>query len=190
MRWIGLPARVAGLVGCFSLVFLLDAARGDEEKELREGLLKLVTALEKKDDAAAKKLAGELAKKYEADLVMFMHTERSKGGLGVGLKPDEVKPDGLEKKVIALSKKALPQDQLDGEAAALTQMAYRLAAIAEVTAAQVPDMDKKVWADSAAAYKTGSLELAEGAKAKKPDMVLQAAKKIDASCLKCHDTFR
>lgn len=190
MRWMGLPALVAGLVGCFTLVILIDAARGDEEKELREGLLKMVAAMEKKDDAEVKKLAAELAKKFESESIMFMHAERSKGGLGVGLKPDEAKPDGLEKKVIALSKKALPQDQLDGEASALTQMGFRMAAIAEVTAIQVPDKDKKIWADSSAAYKAGGLELAEGAKAKKPDMVFQAAKKIDASCLKCHDTFR
>jgi hypothetical protein len=191
MRSTGWPALFAGLVASFTLLVLADAGRSDdEEKELREGLVKLATALEKKDDATAKKLAGELAKKFGTDSVMYMHAERAKGGLGVGDKADAAKPDGIEKKVIVLSKKALADDQLNAEAEALTQMGWRLAAIAEVTAAHAPDKDRKVWVDSTAEYKAAGVELAEAARAKKADMILKAAKKADASCLKCHDTFR
>lgn len=191
MQWNGWPALLAGLLGCFTCIVLVDAGRGaDEEKELREGLVKLAAYLEKKDDAEAKKLVGELAKKYDMEALMAMHTERSKGGLGVGSKPDLVKPDSIEKKVVALARKPLPPDQLNNEADALTQMGYQMAAIAEMTTALAPEKNKKAWLDAAADYKVTALQLAEVAKAKKADDIQKAARKADSICLKCHDTIR
>jgi hypothetical protein len=186
-RW---PAALAGLIAFFLLAGLVESGRGDEEKELREGLIKLAAAIEKKDDGEARKLVGDLSKKFDLEALMYMHQERSKGGLGLSLKPDEAKPDGIEKKVVALARKPLPPEQLNAEADALVHMGYRMAAIAEMTTALAPEKNKKAWLDAAADYKAGSLQLAEGSKAKKPDLVQQAAKKVDAICLKCHDTIR
>jgi hypothetical protein len=196
MRFLGRPALVAALLASFALLLLINSGRGaDEEKELREGLVKLAAAIEKKDDEAAKKLVSDLAKKFDMEAIMFMHAERSKGGVGVGSKPDEAKPDGIEKKVVALAKKPLPPDQLSSEADALAQMGYRMAALADLTLARAPQKDeaakkRKDWLDWAAGYRAASLSLVEAAQAKKPDLVHQAAKKADATCTRCHDTFK
>lgn len=196
MRFMAWPALFAGCMG-FAFLVLGGSGRSadDGEKELRDGLAKLAVALEKKDEAEAKKLVADLAKKFDMEAIMFMHAERSKGGLGVSLKPDEAKPDGIEKKVVALAKKPMPPDQLNAEAEALAQMGFRMAAIAEVTLARAPEKDeggkkRKDWLDQAAGYRTASLQLAEGAQAKKSEAVQQAAKKADATCARCHDVFK
>src|SRR5262245_2204256 len=72
MRFMGWPALVAGSLGLLFLVLSGSSRSADDaEKELREGLAKLAVLIEKKDEAGAKKLVEELAKKFDMESIMF-----------------------------------------------------------------------------------------------------------------------
>lgn len=167
----------------------------DADKDLQEAVLKISGALEKKEAAEAKKQASALAKKTDMEAVMHLFTPRTKGGLGIGPKPDEVKPDGIEKKLQDLIKNPPAGAQLAGEAAALQRMGVDMAAICEVVTALVPDKGdaakkKKEWLAMTAELREAGLELAAAAKDKKVGPLFQAARKAHASCEKCHEVFR
>ena len=192
-RWL-----VAGLVVGMGIVAGSGpSTAADADKELQEAVRKIGSAIEKKDAAEAKKQAAALAKKTDTDMESVMHlfSPRLKGGLGVGPKADEVKPDGIEKKLQEMVKKPLAQDQLEGEAAALQQMGVDMAAICEVVTVLVPDKGdaakkKKEWVAMTAELREAGLQLAAAAKDKKADPLHQAVRKAHASCEKCHEVFR
>ena len=190
-RWL-----VVGLVvGIVAVAGSGPSTAADADKELQDAILKISGALEKKDEADAKKLAAALAKKTDSEAVMHLFSPRAKGGLGVGPKPNAVTPDGIEKKLQDMVKKPLAQAQLDGEAAALQQMGVDMAAISEVTIALVPEKGdaakkKKEWIAMASELRDAGLQLAAAAKDKKADPLHQAVRKAHATCEKCHEAFR
>src|SRR5262245_15816196 len=91
-------ARILGLGVAVVFGFSFVNAADDEDKEVKEAILKLAAAVEKNDEAAAKKLVNEI-KKHELEHVMNLMKPPGKGGLPV------VK-EGIEIKLNALSKKA------------------------------------------------------------------------------------
>src|SRR5207248_8523300 len=111
---------------------------------LRAIVQKIADAIEKKDSAQAKTLAEELAK-GDLEEVMHLMSKRDPGGkakvFGVGKKPNTVTPDGIEAKIQNLGKTPKAQTVIDKEAADLVEMAYRVAAIAEVAHAKPPEKD-------------------------------------------------
>jgi hypothetical protein len=191
-------ARVLGLViavALFTLSFLTSRGSGAaDDKDLKDTILKLANALEKNDPAASKKLVDQLK---EADLgdIMVKFKLRSKGGLGVGPKPDAVKPDGIEDKLRALGKKT-DKKELTNHSADFAQMAYVMAAVAEVAGQMCPveqktgDKDPKEWKQWVEEVKTGSRTLAAAAKAQDAEKVKVTAQKIYAACNDCHGKFR
>lgn len=167
-----------------------------DSKELIGDVKKVSDLFEKKDNAGAKKAAEEFAKKkLGMDDLMHLFALRTKGGIGVGHKAGAVTPDGLEKKVMELAKKAMPEKQLADESQALAEMGYSIAALSEIAVAMAPAKDdgkkkKKDWITWSEEMRDASLALATAAKDKKPDDLRKAAKKTDDACVKCHDVFR
>src|SRR5262249_24615692 len=76
---------------------LVEAA--EDEKDGKAAVLKLADAVAKNDDATVKKLVDEL-KKQDLEEIMYTMKPPMKKGLDVGVK------EGIETKIIALSKKA------------------------------------------------------------------------------------
>src|SRR5262245_23827590 len=125
----------------------------DDDKEIRDALLKIAAAIKSGGEAGAKKQAAALAKKIEEinevmDYMSSRKFDKKKkkyvGGLGVGEKPGTIEPDGIELMVIHLDEKGLG-DALAKEKPALKQMTYVIAAISEVAIAKgwSPNKGKK-----------------------------------------------
>src|SRR6516164_6728785 len=90
-----------------------DAADIKEAAKATDALKKLVEAIEAGKEKDIPKLADELNKKTDLKHIMWSaYKPREKGGLGVGAKPGTIRPDGIEAKIISMSKKPLPANQL------------------------------------------------------------------------------
>ncbi|HLJ91910.1 MAG TPA: hypothetical protein VKU02_01825 [Gemmataceae bacterium] len=174
-------------------------AAADDKADLRSVVQKIADALEKNDSDQAKKLAQEVAKGHDVEDVMHLMSKRDPQGkakvFGVGKKPGAISPDGIEAKIQNMGKKPLPPTQMDKEAADLTEMAYRVAAIAEVAHAKPPEKDepkkkKKDWLDWSDSMKKKALALAESTKAKKPADARKAVADLNSTCNECHGVFR
>jgi hypothetical protein len=156
----------------------------------------IAAAFAKGDEATAKKGADALAGKIdELGDVMDLMKPRKKGkvGLGVGKTPGQIIPDGIEMKLIDLDKNALTKGQLDKEAPALVEMAYRAAAITQVALAKPADAAKgkeKAWNDYAVNTRKSLVEFAKVVKGGDPGAVQKAANKVVAGCNGCHGDFR
>jgi hypothetical protein len=183
----------------FALWAIAGRIHADDAGNVRAEVQKAAKALSTGDDAAAAKIAGDIAKSVEQlEDVMNLMARRQptgKGGLGVGDTPGSISPDGIEAKVQNLSKKPLPAQQLDKESEALTEMAYRVEAISEVAKAKAPEKDegakkKKDYLEWAGDMKKAAQELAAAAKAKDPQKVKAAAATLNNACNNCHGVFR
>jgi len=189
---LGLATLGAGLY----LVVQTTLAGGDEK--FKTAILKVTDAVKKGDKDGAAKLAQSTAKEMEylEDIMHFLK-QRAKGGLGVGDKTGDVFPDGIEAKLLAMSRDAPSAVKLAKEAKALEEMGYRLAAIGEITLAAAPKSDagakkKADWIRWSNDMRTESLALAKALQASPPAPadVKAAAEKINASCNNCHAIFR
>jgi hypothetical protein len=168
---------------------------GDEQeaKEAQQGLLKLT----KMNGDAAKtqaKAIADAARKAAggADeglkFVMRANKAKAKGGVGVG-----PQGEGIELKIIALSKRVSPDDAAQSED--LGKIADISKAIAEVAVYYTPKTgvagkDPKDWTKFTDEMKRGSEELAKAAKGGKAPEIKMAASDLNASCTNCHSTFR
>jgi hypothetical protein len=123
---------------------------------------------------------------------------RAKKGLGVGDKPNMVKPDGIELKTQALGdmkNKPLTKKQIDVESMDIKRMALITAAIADVTLAAAPKKDVgklkvKDWIKWSEEMRDASVKLAEAAEKKDGKLLQVTARTLDASCTSCHEVFR
>jgi hypothetical protein len=198
--WTALAVMVVLGVGLLVAVKTGCAADDDKkEKEARDTVVKIAADLEgnKQDDAVKK--ARDLAKMLEdVEFAMNVMKPREDGGLGFGAKPGkDPKEDGIEPKVQALAKDPLSKEELAAQAPDIVKMAYTIAAVSHVAQAKgMPEdakkgkpADWKKWSES---MSKDALELAELAKAKRttPAQLHAAAKKLDGTCTKCHDTFK
>ena len=163
-------------------------------KAARDAVLGMAGLVERKDYAALKQRAGAVAKSIDGlDDVMNLLKARARGGLGLGDTPGAVTPDGMEAKVVNLSKRPLAQAQLAKESKELIRLAYVNAAIAQVSEARTDadgSKDPKAWQKWSVDMRQASLELADAAQAMDPARVKAAAKKLNTSCTECHDKFR
>ncbi len=186
------------VAGALLLALGVWSIAAEDAAGLRGEVQKVADALGKGDAEQAKKTAAEVAKSSELEEVMSLMQPRranaKKPVFGVGTKPGAVTPDGIEAKVIALSKKVDPR-QLDKESAALAEMALRVQAIAEIATAKAPEKDegqkkKKDWMEWAGEMKKSAMELGEAAKEKHAPQVKAAAAKLNSACNNCHGVFR
>ncbi|OAI45601.1 hypothetical protein AYO44_12725 [Planctomycetaceae bacterium SCGC AG-212-F19] len=190
-----MTTRIIGITTLALMMSLLAAATAADPKAIGSEVQQVATALEKNQADQAKKLVGDLARKYDPDDVMNLFKLRTKGGFGVGPQPGAIEPDGMERKLTELAKQLLPAKQLAEEAAVLSRMAYQATAVAQILSAQNPPKDfkgnKKQWGDWSGEFSKAALELAAAAKDKNAEGVRKAAGKLDrsadaSSCNKCH----
>jgi cytochrome c556 len=196
---------VLGLSICLlSSVMMVRAADDDDDdkediakaKKLADPLKKLIEAVEKGD--GVDKAAKDLDKAATAELKPIMwaaYKTREKGGLGVGPKAGAITPDGVEAKMISMSKKPMTATQLDKESADLIRLATVSKGIADIAALHTPTKDdgkKKVddWKKYNKLQKDAAAELEKAIKAKDPDKVLDSVKNLYSSCTNCHAIFR
>jgi hypothetical protein len=193
---------VTGIAVLSLAIGLLAAPSGgaaDDKADLRSTIQKIADAIAQKDSGQAKKLAEGVAKNNDLEDVMHLMSKRDPAGkakvFGVGKKPGAVQPDGIEAKVQNMGKRALPQKQIDKESPELTEMAYRIAAIAAVAHAKPPEKEdakkkKKDWMEWSADMQKTALELAGAAQAKKPAEIKTVMAKLNTVCNACHGVFR
>jgi hypothetical protein len=175
-----------------------DNVAADDAKDVRDTVQKLANAIEKGDAGTVKTLTEEL-KSGDLEEVMNLMQRRNpaakKKTFGVGKTPGSVTPDGIEAKIQNLSKAPKPQAQIAKESSDVAEMGYRVAAIAEVALAKVPEKDegskkRSDWLEWAGGMRKAAQELAEAAKEKNPSAVKAAAAKLNSACNNCHGTFR
>jgi len=188
-------ALVAGAAFCLGMICLVNVQAADDDAPppgMREALDKLAEAIAK-DPAAARKDAKAIADKYELDDVMGSYKLREKDGKkgwGVGGKPTGLKDDGIEARIINLSKKSPNKDELAKQEKDLVQMANRSAAIAEVALAKPPKPNLKDWKDWSEKMSKSSQELAKAVTDGDPKGVKKAADELAVTCTDCHMKYR
>jgi hypothetical protein len=188
-RWfiLGSVALVCGLW----LSAAADFGRAADDKATAT-VLKVAGLFAKKDAAEARKEAKAAANDLELEDVMNVLKLRSKKGMGIGPKPNAVRPDGIEALLINWEKRVQPQ-LLTQHTAALERMAYVTAAVGAIAANKPPAgkkgklSDWKKWSEDMQKY---SLELADAIKAKNAADVKKIAKNLNGNCTECHGVFR
>jgi hypothetical protein len=154
----------------------------------------------KKDWTALTKQGEEVAKKHELmDIMNLMKLRNAPGkvqGMGVGKEPGKIKPDGIDAKIINMSRNPMAQATLNREQPDLIRLAQITAAIASATIHQCP-VDKKMGDKDPATWKKGmeemhkaSMDLIEALKKKDPKEVQKATFKLRGTCTDCHTIFR
>lgn len=193
-------ARVIGtvtlLVGICLLAVAGSGSAAVDKKKIAAELDKIADLLEKGKQEEAKKAAVAFAKDKDFDLaeVMAIFKLRTKGGVGVGAKTGEIKPDGVEAMFISLEK--AQKKTVETYTNELGHAAYLSAAVALVIADKCPvqkkmkDKDPKEWKQWSEDMSKASLDLAAAAKDKNLAKVKDAAKKVNNSCVSCHGPFR
>lgn len=148
--------------------------------------------LSNKDYLAARRRAAAFVGKegYDAPKLRLGEHHRllaapRNGGIGVG-----DKPIGIETTIGALAEgKLLPANRFAAEANDLKKMAYRAAAIAELTLAATPprlQWRKPRWELLSWEMKDEALKLAAAVGKKDSAEVQRAAKTLDRTCTTCH----
>jgi hypothetical protein len=184
--WLAGSAMVAMGLG----LYLAGPGSAGEGAEVKDAVLKIAAAIEKGDKSAAQSEAKALAKKIEEiDIVMDLMKLRTKKGLGVG-KKGIVQPDGIEAKLLAMERQAPGRATAEKEAEGIEEMAYRIAAIAEIASHKPPKEKAKLWIGWAKELRASAPELAKAAKQKEPEALREAARKVNMACSKCHAEFK
>jgi hypothetical protein len=172
------------------------------DKEAADAVAKQAEDVAKgKDWASLVKQGQPMAKKVELEQVMHLMKLRKpddekRSGLGVGAKPGAITPDGIEAKIINMSKAPMPAARLQKEQEALIQLAERTAAIASIGIHQCPvqaPMGQKTpakWKELMEDMHKSSEQLIKALKDKNPAKVKEAARRLNANCNDCHAIFR
>jgi hypothetical protein len=181
---LGSVALVALAVDCLVSVSALGAARPDANPDIE----KLADAIN--DPPQFKKLAKDLAGKYDLEDVSWAFKPRQKGGLGFG--DNGV---GIELKLIALEKKPLTAAQLGKEAAGLQRMAEVVRAVAEAIPEYAEKYTKtpkqaKQWNGYVEDMKKASADMIAAVKANDAKSIKDIANHLNTSCNDCHKKFR
>ena len=174
-----------------------DAPDIKEAGKATEGLKKLIDLFEKdKDKKEIAKAAEDLDKKTDLKHIMWAaYKPREKGGLGVGPKANAIRPDGIEAKLINMSKKEMPAAQLAKEGPAIMRMAETAKAMADIAERNTPKKNEPKkpiadWTKANKAQRDAAQELIDAVKANKADKVLEATNNLYHSCTNCHSVFR
>lgn len=199
--------RFLGVVAALCGAGLLSMAADDEKKdnkEVVEAITKQAEEMTKKDWSAATKEGEGIAKKHMLEDIMNLMKLRRKdpkgggfvGGVGLGTKPGAVSPDGIEAKIINLTKNPMPLATLNKQSAELIRMAEITAAIASATVHLSP-VEKKMGQKDPAKWKElmkdmhgASLDLIDAVKKKDAAGVKKMANKLNGTCTECHGIFR
>ncbi len=200
MRTHKVLAACAALLG----LALVTAGWAADEKDLKGNLEKLVqTAADKPADvqkagadfAKANKIDNDNIKDVMDYLGKRDPSDAKAVGWGVGKKPGEIKPDGIELKLRDLAKKALAKAPAANEKDALIELSHRTAAVGSISLASppkksLPGKDPKDWKKWSEDMVKASGEFEKAVKGGDPKAIKDAATKLNSSCVDCHGTFR
>jgi len=187
-------ALVAG-VGVLSLRAAEEASAASDVKKLADQVGKKDWAeLSREGQTVAKRLDEQKKELLDVMTVFKPRKPDGKGGLGVGNQPGAIKPDGIEAKILNLSKRVQPAD-LD-KAADLKRMAEISAAVAGI-ATHMPNEDAKKskeatkkWQDYSKDMHDASKDLIKSLDGKNSAQIQLAAKKLQDACTACHNDYR
>lgn len=186
------------------LCLLPRASSGDDPKDEREAILQIADVLKKGEPKSARQLATAVVRKKglaadepgSLDDLMHLFAYRKKEGLGVGPKPEAIRPDGIEAVIEFLAEEKANSTrqfkQLVSEAEALERMAYITAAIAEVTIVAAPMKDsiprqkRERWLKLSKDMRDGALELAQAISKGDKVGIQRAARALNSTCIDCH----
>ena len=191
---VGIAAVLLAIVG--GLFWSATSTQAGEGKEAADAVDKIAEAIKEGKMDAAAKLATAAAKKMESiEDAMNLLKPRKKGGFGVGAKAGAASVDGIELMLQNIGRDVPTANQMKKEAAAIEEMAYRLAAIAEISKNFPPKKDKgqankKNWNTWSADMSEQAMNLAKAASKKGGAEVKTAASKVNAACNSCHSAFR
>ncbi|HEV3256526.1 MAG TPA: hypothetical protein VG013_06590, partial [Gemmataceae bacterium] len=188
-----LAVGAAGLALALGFLVATSAtSAADDEKDVRDDVLKMADMIAKNDVDGAKKHAKTLDEDLDPEDVMSafsLRTDKGKGGVGLGANPGEINPDGIEKKLQDLAeKKPLTPKALEKQAKALERAGYIAAAVALAVQDRPPvkdkegDKDPADWKKWAADMHAAAREFAAAAKGKNPQGLKDAATKLNDSC--------
>jgi hypothetical protein len=193
-----------------------DGAPAEELRGTRETALSLASALNKKDQAAAKQLAAQLpnakgdpgAKSNTINWGTYLklgelmdHFDvKSKGGDGIH--PDlqtnirfKGALNGVEAKIGELAKKELSAANLKKEAKELELLGYQSAVVGSLAYYYAPSAkqgkkDPQQWRSLSLAMRDQSVSLAVAAQKGDPALVLKASSDLSSTCTQCHSVFK
>jgi hypothetical protein len=192
---LGIGLAVVAGVGVLSV-------RAAEEAPAAPDVKKLADEVGKKDWADLSKDGEAISKKY-TDLIDVMgvfklrKTEgKGTSGIGIGKTPGAILPDGIEAKILNLSK-AVRKGDLE-KADDLKRMAEIAAAVAGITIhmpnedAKKTQQDTKKWQEYSKDMHDASKELIKSldGKSSNPAQVKAAALKLQNACTACHNDYR
>ncbi len=126
---------------------------------------------------------------------MYLLKLRRAGGFGFTGKSGQPNTDGMEARMLGLSRKALSPMELETQADDIVRLANINAVLGQVAAAFTPTKadpkkDPKVWKQTQEDMVKFSLALAAAARKKDAKETLGAAKGLNTSCTDCHEVFR
>jgi len=187
------------LAGGFGMLALADEPSA-QSKAAADAIKKLADDAGKSKWEDITKASADAAKKNELEDVMNLLKMRRPGakvqGVGVGEKPGKITPDGIEAKIISMSKKAMPKATLEKEQADLIRMAEITAGVAATAAHQCPvpakqgKKDPAKWKEWTKDMYESSQELIKALKDKNANAAKVAANKLNGTCTDCHGDFR
>jgi cytochrome c556 len=172
------------------------AADDDKGEALKKRVQQVADALKDKKDADP--LAKPIANQEDLEDVMRLMVTRVKEAkakpFGVG-EEGAIDPDGIEAKLLNMSKQPMKAAKLKKEAAALEEMGYRVAAIARVAkykpGAKVnTEKDKKDWQGWSDDMEKAALEFSDAANKQDAQALKKATNSLNSSCTNCHGKFR
>jgi hypothetical protein len=163
----------------------------DKSEKSPGSLVELAKLSEEGQDVS--KAAEALKEKYkELKNVMSGYKSRARKGIGTGPASPE---DGIETKIIALSKQAPTAATLKKEKADLLRVAHVNVAVSEMARLYKPKKarqgkTRKDWLKYCDDLKQGAEDLIKAVKANDPKAVQRGAAALQAACNRCHEDFR
>ncbi|MBX9678786.1 MAG: hypothetical protein K2X38_08465 [Gemmataceae bacterium] len=168
-------------------------AQGDAN--LRRDVDAIAKAVKEKKNDQAKKLAAAFAKANAIDEMMHLYKPGKKGGLGIGPADAPIAPNGIASAVQGVAKGALPPATVLAKPLEFEEMAWRIAALGDATAAYAPQTDRgkktrQLWLQIAADSREAALDFRAAILARNAKGLVNAATRISDACNACHATFR
>jgi hypothetical protein len=193
-RWL---SRLAPAVGALALAVLASPAGADEEEEKRRLSAlgaRMLEVADKVDRVGRDELEAEafplVAQAELLDLHGLFKPPR-RGGLDVGLPPVGAGPDGIEIRLIRLTRKPLTAAELNRDRPALFRMAQATVAVAHATALYPrPRLKPRDWDQALDEMRTASAGFLEATRGGNPAAVRTAAVRLNNNCMDCHSVYR
>ncbi len=188
------PLRFA--LAAVAVILLLNQGGAAPREQLVKQLDTVADAVRKGDKESLPDLVKKAAK-LERELEHWMELFHSEGkkGLSVGKVVGPMKVKNVEQLIDYLAHNDLADEDLKKSADALTEIAYRTAALAKISDAYAPkkDKDKKTkarWMVYTGSMYEGSLDLVQAVKDGSVANTRKAAIRINGNCSSCHKVFK